>query len=185
MGGFDALAAPFFAASAVLLWSGLAKARDPSVAAVAIASAGRGAPPNAVRAIGATEVLVGATALIMPVRPVALGVGALYVVFALFLVRLLTRRAPAETCGCAGAREVPPSRLHVAMNAIAAGAALVVAWLGVGVSSGLPGTMLHDPVVGLVTALGAALIAWLASLAVLSVPALFGSYRPDEPAVAA
>jgi hypothetical protein len=185
MGGFDALAAPFFAASAGLLWSGLAKLRDPSTAIAAISSAGWPVAPSAVRAVGAVELLVGATALVLPAWPAAVGVATLYILFALFLVRLLTGRAAAETCGCAGSLDVPPSWLHVAMNVAAAGVALAVAMAGVGIAAGLPRTLLDHPAIGLVTALGAALIGWLASLAVVHVPALFGSYRPEEPAVAA
>jgi hypothetical protein len=185
MGGFDALAAPFFAASAVLLWSGLAKLRDPSAAVAAIASAGRPLPPTAVRAVGVIELLIGATALVLPAWPAAVGVATLYALFAVFLVRLLTGPAAAETCGCAGSLEVPPSWLHVAMNLVAAGVALAVAMARVGSAAGLPRTLLDHPAIGLVTALGAALIGWLASLAVVHVPALFGSYRPEEPAVAA
>jgi hypothetical protein len=185
MGGFDALAAPFFAASAVLLWSGVTKLRDPSGAIAAIASSGRSVAPAAVRAIGGVELLVGATALIVPAWPAAIAVAAIYLAFALFLGRLLIGDLAAETCGCAGSLDVPPSWLHVAMNLAAAGIALAVAIAGVGMSAGLPRTLFHHPAIGVVTALGAALIAWLASLAVVYVPTLFGSYRSEEPAVAA
>jgi uncharacterized membrane protein YphA (DoxX/SURF4 family) len=186
MGGFDVLAAPFFAASAVLLWSGVAKLRDPSVAVDAIASTGWSDPPRTVaRSIGAIEVMIGSAALVAPTPPVASAVAALYIVFALFVVRLLTGGVPAPTCGCAGGRAVGPSWLHVALNAAAAGVALSVAWIGAGLGSGIPGTLVDDPATGVVTALGAALIAWLAALAVTYVPSLVGSYQPDEPAVVA
>jgi hypothetical protein len=184
MGEFDVLAAPFFAASAVLLWSGWIKIRSPSAAVSALVAAGWDVSPWAVRTLGVVEILVGVAAIVAPVRPAAIAAAAMYALFALFLIRLLVRRVPAETCGCAGSQAVPPSWLHVAMNAAAVGVALSVAAIGVGFDEGLPGTLADHPAIGVVTALGAGLIAWLASLAVVYVPTLVRSYRPEEPAVA-
>lgn len=71
--------------------------------------------------------VAGVAGLMRPGPIVAAAVGFLYLAFAVFLVRLMSTRRAAG-CGCLGRRETPPSRLHVGLNLVAAGAAVAVAF---------------------------------------------------------
>src|SRR5690242_10022241 len=124
------LVAPFFVAAGLLIASGIGKILRPAPAVDALAAAGLPGGAVAARALGVVEVLAGAAALWRPSTATALVVAALYLAFALFLVRLI-RRGGATTCGCVGSGEAPPSWLHVALDLAAVAVSVAAAAWGV------------------------------------------------------
>src|SRR6266545_2611931 len=124
----DVSAALFFLAGALLALSGVAKLRSPNPTSAALRSVGLPERWSFVRAFGAAEVLVGGFALARPSALAASAVAAFYLAFATFIGLLLAAKVPGASCGCAGAREAPPSLLHVALNLVAAGTAALAAF---------------------------------------------------------
>jgi hypothetical protein len=123
----DVVAAPFFIASALLAVGGLTKLRDPVPLARVLRQARLPSGQPAVRAFGLAETTAGVAALVRPGLVTGAAVGALYVGFSAFLLWLLVERIPVTSCGCLGARETPPSIIHLVLNACAAAAAVAVA----------------------------------------------------------
>ncbi|HET9444184.1 MAG TPA: MauE/DoxX family redox-associated membrane protein [Acidimicrobiales bacterium] len=105
---------------------------DPAVAR----AGGAGMAPAVVRAGAAAEVAVAAAAL-AGLRAGAVLVAASYAAFVLFVLRALTRGSPLSTCGCFGRADTPPTRLHLAVNGVAAAVALLAARAGGGPSPGV------------------------------------------------
>ncbi len=175
----DLLAVIAWAASILVVGSGVGKLRRPAAASRALASAGLPAGVWAVRTVAIGEVGVGAWFALQPNAVSGASLAALYVAFALFLMVLLQRPAEAASCGCLVARDAPPSVLHVVLNLMAAGAAVGVAFRAA----------LGTPTPGLVTqairlgwagvpfAVGLLLAAWLAMLVVAYLPSLAGSFE--------
>lgn len=114
----SAILLPAYLTAALLLGgAALAKLRRPEPAAAALSVS-----PSVVRAASVVELGV---AVLMVARP-ALGgpLGcALFLGLAALVVAQL-RRGATRSCGCLGSAELPPSRLHVAVNVALAGCAL-------------------------------------------------------------
>ena len=168
-----------WAASVLLIASGVAKLRrtEPSSRALAAARLPSGAP--VVRTLAVAETSVGVAFVLRPAPVTALLLAAMYVAFAVFLVALLRRPAEASTCGCLGDRQAPPSRLHVGMDLIAAAAAIAVATLSA--TGTAPPSFLAEAGRlgwrGVPFVVGVGLAAWLGTLAVAHLPNLFGAWR--------
>lgn len=114
----SAILLPGYLTAALLLGgAALAKLRRPEPAATALS-----VPLAAVRAASLVELAV---ALLMVARPALGGPAgcALYLFLAALLVAQL-RRGSRRSCGCLGSAELPPSRLHVAVNVTLACCAL-------------------------------------------------------------
>jgi hypothetical protein len=126
--------------------------------------------------LAALEIVLGAGGLFAPVTAVAAAVAAIYLGFAVFLVSLLARGVAAESCGCAGTTDVPPSWLHVVLDVAGVAAALGFAALRPA-PPGLTAVFAAHPLEGAALAAGAAMIAWLASQVALLAPSAFASYR--------
>jgi hypothetical protein len=119
-----ALAPAFATVAALLVVAGATKVRNPLPARLALRAIAAPSGPVAVRVVGAAEIAIGALCL---VRPDAIAAGLLtlaYVVFACFVWQLL-RAGGSVPCGCFGASLFEPSRLHVAMDLVAAAVALI------------------------------------------------------------
>lgn len=172
MGGV--IAPLMWAASLLLIAGGVVKLLRPLDAVKAVEAAGLPSHREVVRAYGGIEVLAGGAALVLPGPASAAAVGVLYLAFAAFITRLLRLDAPGLSCGCAGARELPPSPLHVALNLVAAGAAfasIAHPWAIYEAVPALPAA------VAAVVAAGVVAIALAGYLAVAYVPTLFGSWQ--------
>ena len=76
-------------------------------------------------ALGVVEIALGLGALVLEEAALAIAVGVLYVAFAATVLRAMA--VGAESCGCFGRVEAPPSWYHVAGNAVLAGASFVAA----------------------------------------------------------
>jgi hypothetical protein len=133
----DWVAGVFFAACALLAWSGIAKLRRPGATQLAARAIGLPASRRAVRTFGTAELAVASVGAVFG------GVGALFVALcfgALALVAFrLVRRAPATPCGCLGASDAPASIAHVVVNTVAA-----LAGFAMFVAGGSPLTVLTD-----------------------------------------
>lgn len=82
-----------------------------------------------VRVLAGLEMLLGALALVVTSRALALGVAVSYTVFAVFTVVALVRETPIDSCGCLGRLETPPSSRHLLVIGVAlVGALGEVAW---------------------------------------------------------
>ena len=172
-----------FLAAALLAAAGAVKLVRPQPAASALSAAGLPGGEGAGRALGAVEVAIGSWALIGPSTISDAAVAVAYLAFAAFVGFLLVARPHAPSCGCAGAKDVPPSWLHLLLNLIAAAAGAVGAIspsLGIGrVAESLGWAQL--PFVSGMAAAGA-----LAVVAVTDLPRAYASYRrpahhPIEP----
>jgi len=125
------LAAPYLAAALLLVVAGVAKAMDPLPLARALRLAGvplRGPLLSPLVRVGAAaEALIGAAAVVLPGPLTAAAVALSYAGFTAFVLRALRSGSPLATCGCFGATDTPPSRLHAAVTATLAAMAWVVA----------------------------------------------------------
>ncbi|MCB0995683.1 MAG: hypothetical protein KDB21_11365 [Acidimicrobiales bacterium] len=118
---------PFLIASLLVAVGGAAKVVAPTSTTRALA--GVGVPTRAwmVRALGVTELALGALAAPIGGRILPGLVAVAYVCFALFVVVALRAGDRVASCGCFGSATTPPSRLHVAVNLVCAGVAAVAA----------------------------------------------------------
>lgn len=110
-------------AAVVLAVAGVAKVARPSPATRAVRSAGIDVDDPMVAALGLVELAAGATALVWHTPITALVVGAFYVAFAAFAVRLLSVGGPRVACGCFGQGSAPIGAEHVVVNLLVAAAA--------------------------------------------------------------
>ena len=81
------------------------------------------------RAVGLIELTIAVGAVITTARPVLIAEAAAFGCFALVIGYVLAARIPLTTCGCAGARDTPPSILHVGIDLAAAGAATLAVFV--------------------------------------------------------
>ena len=170
----DIAAAPFFIASALLAVAGLAKLRDPLPLTRVLRQARLPASRLAVRVFGLAETAAGVAGLVRPGLVTGAAIGALYIGFSAFLLWLLARNIPVTSCGCLGAREAPPSVIHLALNACATAAAVAVA---AGASpSGIVPFAVDLSYRAIPFVIGTAAIAYAAYLAVAFLPTALSSY---------
>jgi hypothetical protein len=112
----------------LLVAAGCAKLVRPDPTAGALCAGGPVTRCRAVaRAIGLVEIAVGLWAIVLPSRASGAAVAGAYLAFAGFVAFLLLRRPDASSCGCAGAREIPPSGIHLVANLVAAGVGVAAA----------------------------------------------------------
>ena len=172
------VATAFYAAAAVLLVvAGVAKLVRPASAALLMEDLGAPASgllsgPRLARGVGAGESALGVAALALEVPGVAVGVGMLYTLFSVTVVRAIA--VGAESCGCFGRVEAPPSWVHVTGNAVFA----VAAFAAASASSPLE-VMAGQPMggVGFVVVVG--VMAGLALTAFTALPEALAASRPQ------
>ncbi len=169
----DAAAGPFVAACGVLAFAGASKLRRPAGLRPAARALGLPASFGAIRALGASEMLVGGAGLAFGGVAAAV-VAVVYAALAIAAWRLLAR-APGTSCGCLGVSEVPVSAAHVVIDVAAVLAAVAA-------------TAARSPLraVGggawawFAFAIGAGCCAWLGALMLDAVPALDRAARVRE-----
>jgi hypothetical protein len=129
---WEALGGPFLAVAGLLVAAGVPKVADPLPLVRALRSAGfvlRPGPGAAlVRSFAVAEIAVGTWACVATGRVSGALVAAAYLVFTLFVARVLTRGGVLGSCGCFGKPDTPATRTHLLLTA---GAALVAAALAV------------------------------------------------------
>jgi hypothetical protein len=169
------LAPPFLLAAALLAAAGAVKVLRPRPTAQALLDAGLPASDGAARGLGLIEVATGGWALLSGSPASALALGAVYLAFAGFLAYVLHAHPDADSCGCAGAKAVPPSRLHLALNLLAAAVGIAYALAGGG--SGI-GWLTELGIWSIVAAGGLVVAGWLAVVLVTEVPDAWQAWRP-------
>ena len=126
------LAGPFLVAVVLLGAGGALKVVRPDFTARAMREMGLPATPALVRAGALVELAIAAGALVGGGRPLAALVAVSYAAFAVFVLVALRRGVPLSSCGCFGADDTPPTRVHLALNLAAAAVAGAVAVGGSG-----------------------------------------------------
>jgi hypothetical protein len=168
----DALLAWLLAPALLLVLGGVVKLREPAAAASFLGSLGLPASRALVCAGALVETAAGVAALVWP-RPAAAAIAVLYGLFVV-LVTLQLRRGVGVSCGCFGARTIPPSRVHLALNLLCAGIACAAlaapppAFASVASST---------PSAAALAAFAAAATALLAAAAVTLFPATLGAWQ--------
>jgi Methylamine utilisation protein MauE len=167
-------------AAALLVVAGLVKLVRPLPTARALYAAGLPGSRWAARGVGSAELIVGVWFLAAPSAAAAIALGAVYLSFAGFVAYLMAAHPEASSCGCAGAKDVPPSRLHAGLNLAAALAAFgAVAWV--------PPPLLHTlaelGIASVPFLLGLGTAGALATVATTDLPLAFVAYRrpPGHP----
>jgi len=115
------------AGALLLVAAGAAKVVDPARTAGALAALGWPSAPALVRAGAFAELLLGAAALVVGGRGLALLVAASYLGFALFVMAAMRAKTPIATCGCFGQADTPPKPVHVTVDVLLAAAAVTAA----------------------------------------------------------
>jgi hypothetical protein len=162
---WELLAGPFLAAAGLLVLAGAPKLTDPMPLVRALRSAHLPASRGLVRVLAAVEVAVGVAGLVQPSRPTAGAVALSYLVFTAFVALVLRRGGVLGSCGCFGRPDTPPTAVHLAVTASFALAAGAVA-----VSPPTVGAWSHLSPQVLVLVAFAALLGWLAYVALAVLP---------------
>jgi hypothetical protein len=147
-------------AAILMVVAGAAKVVRPEPAANALGVLGIGAAPLAIRLGAGLEVLIGLAALVAPGPLAALALGASYLGFAAFVL-VLRAKPGAESCGCFGADDEPPSLRHVVVDALLGAGCLLAAATGAASAGSL---LRADWVEGAVFVVLSATAAWLVGL---------------------
>jgi hypothetical protein len=168
----SALLPALLAAALLLVLAGAVKLRRPAPAVDFLAALGLPAPRLLVAAGAVLELAAGSSALVWP-RTAAAGIALLFAAFA-GLTALQLRRGVSVSCGCFGARTIPPSRVHLSLNLLgaavgcAAAAAPPPAFASLAASS---------PSAAAIAGFAAAAVALLAGAAVMLFPETMGAWR--------
>jgi len=118
---------PFAIAASLLVVGGVAKAVWPGDTAHALHLAGVPVPASLVRLGGALEAGLGVWAVLSASRLSAALVVVSYVGFAVFVAVAMARGLPLASCGCFGRLDMPPSAVHLVIDAAAVAVAIAVA----------------------------------------------------------
>ena len=164
---------PWLLAVALLLvLAGAVKLREPADAASFLGALGL--PPSRllVGAAAVVEIAAGGSALVWP-RAAAVAIALLYGIFTA-LVTVQLRRGVAVSCGCLGARTIPPSRVHLTANVLCA----VIACAAVADPPPAFATVAAStPSAAALAAFAGAASALLAAAALTLFPATMGAWR--------
>ena len=177
------LAGPVFAVAGVMGIAGALKLAQPRTAAKALAAAGLPESSVAVRVLGLTELMIGATAIAFGNVLTASLMAVYYAGFAVFALILIRRAGTTAPCGCFGetAKPEPTTWMHVAMNIVAA--ALCTAAI-IWPTGGLFDVLADQPLAGIPFIVLTLLCGWLWYLGLTVVPGLIAASqsRPQQAA---
>lgn len=172
----DALAPLVWTLAALLAIAGVAKLRHPAPAASAMARAGFGAGRSGARLTGLLECGVGAWVLVDPGAPALLALALAYGTAASGIWAM--RRADVADCGCFGeTASLEPSRLHLAVNLMAAATCALAA---LSPTPGLRGAVERAPLEAVALIAGVAAATLLSYLALTALPAAWSAYGSGE-----
>ena len=159
----------------VLATSGLLKLQDPAPARATLRQIGFRGGRWSARSFGLLEIAVAVGVLVVGGPIANAAIAALSAVFVVVSWRLLNAATAAETCGCFGRFSAPPSRLHVAVNVVSLGVAVLATFQG---TPGLPATVREQGSIGWALG-GLGMIGGLLALAVMTVlPATLAAADP-------
>ena len=158
-------------AAVLLLVAGVAKLARPADGFAGLV--GFRARPVLVRILGGGEIVAGAGALWLGGPLAASAVGLLYAAFALAVLRALLTGA--ESCGCFGRLDAPPSRVHVLGNLALAAVSFVAAGADVAPVQAIAQSISDRPAFGAVLALEIVLMAGLGLVAFTALTEALGA----------
>ena len=168
------VASAIHASAAILLVvAGVSKLCRPSSSSL-IGIIGMPARNGLVRLVGGAEAAAGVAALLLG-GPAALAVGLLYVAFAAVVLRALL--ADAESCGCFGHFDAPPSPVHILGNLVLAAVSFAAAGASNPPVQAIMQTVGDSPAVGAALAVETMLLAGLALVAFTALPEALGARR--------
>ena len=174
----DVLAPIFVLSAGLLAAAGTVKLMRPRPTAQALADVGWPASDAVARAVGAVETAVGIWVLVAGGTVAALALASVYLAFAAFLGFILVAHPSAGSCGCAGAKAVPPSRLHLVLDLSAAGVAVAFAFAE---GPSLASWVTSLGAASVLVAPGVVLAAWLAIVVVTEAPEAWRAWTPPAP----
>jgi len=158
----------------LLLVAAGAKLGRPARAAAALHQAGLPASSVIVRLLAVGEAGVAGLVLLVGGPASALALAALYVSFALFVVRLRAAAGASASCRCFGGADAPADRLHVVANLVSAAVAAVAAATG---SQALLPVLQDQPALGLPYLVLVAVAAQALLLVLTGLPRLLAADR--------
>lgn len=167
----DVLLPALLATAAILVVAGCAKLTQPSAAATFLRTFGV-PEANVVVRVGALLEIAAGVAALHWTREAGMAIALLFAVFALVVAAQLRRQGDVP-CGCLGAREIPPSRVHLALNLACAVAGLAAALAPPPALTSLVET---DPASAIVAAFAAVVTALLAQSALVLLPPTLGAW---------
>lgn len=121
------LSGPLVVIGGLLVVAGIAKLRQPEPVQPVLNLLGLPSSLFLIRAFALFELFLGVAVATVPVSPIAWGVAGLYLAFAVISGAQLWRGGPSASCGCFGAKDIPPTFLHVLLNLAAAAVAVIAA----------------------------------------------------------
>ncbi len=116
----------FYLAAGLLIVAGITKLANPRSSGRVLTALGFSHAEAVARGLGTVELVVGGVAIMMPPLG-SVGVAVLYFGFAGFLIFLMRRRPAIDSCGCIGAKDVPPNALHSFFDLVAGSVGLLTA----------------------------------------------------------
>ena len=166
-----------FVAAGLLVAAGIVKVARPLPTARAMYAAGLPGGSAIARGLGLAEVGVGTWFLVAPSAGSGGALAVLYLAFAGFIGFLLVARPGTASCGCGGASDVPPSVIHLVLNAVAAVAAVAAA---LDPPASLARTLTSLGAASVPFAIGLVTAACLAAVAVTDLPPALAAYRRPQ-----
>src|SRR5205807_1063032 len=130
-----------------------------------------------VRAGGAAEVVIGASALAAGGRLAPALVAVSYVGFAVFVLAALRRGTPISSCGCFGEVDAPPTLVHAL---VCLGAAVVSGMVAVAGAPDVVRVLSHQPWDGVPLVALTALAAYLSFLVMAVLPRTLAAARQPQ-----
>lgn len=170
----DVVVALHAAAAVLVVVAGAAKIARPAPTAELLGSLGLPEDRRVAALLGGLEVVVGVGALAVGGPVVAVAVGALYTGFTLTVVRALA--VGAESCGCFGRADAPPSWIHVVGNL-----AFAVVSFAAGAGDTPVDVMEGQPAAGVGFVVLVGVIAGLALVAFTALPEALAARRGTTP----
>ena len=168
----DVLVSLHAAAALLLVVAGLAKILRPTPTTDLLATLGLPARTPVAMVLGAGEIVIGGGALVVGGPALAVLTGVAYTAFALVVVRAMA--AGAESCGCFGRVDAPPSWWHVGGN-------LALAAVSFAAAAGDTPVEVMDgqPAGGVGFVLSVGVLAGLALIAFTALPEALAARRTD------
>ncbi|HWG93474.1 MAG TPA: MauE/DoxX family redox-associated membrane protein [Mycobacteriales bacterium] len=163
----------------LLLAAAPGKLRRPDDTVRALRAAGLPGGRRAVQALAAGEAVLGAAVLLRPTPVASALLGLLYLGFAAFVARALSRGTAVASCGCFGRPDTPPTAAHLGLVAVLGAGGL---WAAAAGAASVPELLTGG---GAAVLLATAVAAWLAWAVLAVLPATVAAARrpaaePDD-----
>lgn len=121
------IAGLYLAVTALLALGGVLKVLRPNETATALAALGLPSQSFVIRGLGLVEIVIGIVAFGTGHPIASLLTAGAYMSFAGFVLIARRAKTPVQSCGCFGKAETPPSIIHITVNLMAAGVAVLIA----------------------------------------------------------